>query len=201
MAAYPNNKNFTHMKKLFILMALMASLCSRAADLRLAGGSLDWLKDMKLLTAEFDCSKAKWNNNRDWEEYVARARRVDDWELKSMEYFYEWFNDEITTITARTANDKVRHKAVVQITNVDNGGRITANILLVDIPSGEIMATFLFRSSDGDSDDHITMRDPMKQLGECLGKAFKKYLQTGKVKREKKKKGNGSSADDIYSRQ
>lgn len=189
------------MKKLFILMALMVSLCSQAADLRLVDGNLDWLKDMKFLTAEFDCSKATWNKKHTWEEYVARARRVDDWERQSMEYFYEWFNDEIITITARTANDKVRHKAVVQITNVDNGGRITANILLVDIPSGETLATFLFSSSDGDSDDHITMRDPMKDLGECLGKAFRKYLQTGKVKGQKKKKGNSSPADDTYSQQ
>lgn len=178
-------------------MALMVSLCSQAADLRLVDGNLDCLKDMKFLTAEFDCSKATWNKKHTWEEYLARARRVDDWEQQSMEYFYEWFNDEIITITARTANDKVRYKAVVQITNVDNGGRITANILLVDIPSGKTMATFIFWSSDGDSEDHITMRDPMKELGECMGKAFRKYLKTGKAK--KWKEGSNNSADNTYS--
>lgn len=172
------------MKKI-ILTALLCIMCmaGMAADLKLVSGSMECLRKEKYLTAELDCSETRWANKKDstFEGYLAKAKRMRGWEKKSMEYFYEWFNDEVTTINASSETEDVYYKVVVKVKEVDNSGKIIADVLLVNISTGEEMAVFYFKGSDGDSKDHITFRDPMKEVGECFGKALHKYLKTGKV--------------------
>ncbi|MDO4171190.1 MAG: hypothetical protein Q4D28_00585 [Prevotellaceae bacterium] len=166
------------------LLCLVGMVC-RAADLRLVSGGIDCLKGEKFVAAEIDCSKATWRERFTFDAYLETARRVEGWEVKSMEYFNEWFNDEVANLTAVTDKEKVNYTFVVMVRNVNRYGNITSDILLVDNRSGETVATFYFQSSDGDEKDHITFRDPMKQAGECMGKAIRKYFRNGKIDRIK----------------
>lgn len=169
--------------KRFLVFTLLCTLCitGMAADLKLVSGSMECLRNEKYITAELDCSETKWNDIKSFDAYLAKAKRMRGWEKKSMEYFYEWFNDEISSVSASNDTNDVNYKVVVKIKNVDNGGKIIADIILVNMKTNENMAIFYFKGSDGDSKDYITFRDPMKQVGECVGKALYKYLKTGKV--------------------
>lgn len=170
------------MKKLFFTM-LFGVLCiaGYAADLRLVSGSMECLRNEKYLTAELDCSETVWGKDKTFDAYLAKAKRMNGWEKKSMDYFCEWFNDEIASLTASSETKDVNYKVVVKVKNVDNGGKILADVLLVNASTKEIMAIFYFKGSDGDSKDYITFRDPMKEVGESFGKALNRYLKTGKV--------------------
>lgn len=172
-------------KTIMTLLLCLCCMASMAADLKLVSGCVECLRNEKYLTAEIDCSETVWGKGKTFDAYLAKARRDRGWEEKSMEYFYEWFNDEVTTITASKETKDVNYKVVVKVKNVDNGGKITADVLLVNVSTGETVATFYFKGSDGDAKDHITMRDPMKEVGECFGKAVHKYLLKGKIAMKK----------------
>lgn len=168
-------------KTIMTLLLCLCCMASMAADLKMVSGSMECLRNEKYLTAEIDCSETVWGKDRPFDAYLAKTRRDRGWEEKSMKYFYEWFNDEVTTIEASKETKDVNYKVVVKVKHVDNGGKIIADVLLVNISTGETVATFYFKGSDGDSKDHITFRDPMKEVGECFGKAVYKFIVKGKV--------------------
>ncbi len=168
-------------KILFTALLCFCCMASMAADLKLVSGSVECLRNEKYLTGVIDCSETTWAKGKSFDAYLAKAKRLREWKEKSMEYFYEWFNDEVTTITASNDTKDVNYKIVVKVKSIDNGGKIIADILLVNVSTNDTEAILYFKGSDGDSKDYITLRDPMKEAGECFGKAVSKFLKTGKI--------------------
>ncbi len=93
-----------------------------------------------------------------------------------MEYFCEWFNDELTSLTACVENNNAKYEIVVKIKEVYKDGNIKTMILLKERKTNKQIEMFDFKSSDGDAKDEIALRDPMKDTGKTVGKTIKKLL-------------------------
>jgi hypothetical protein len=59
---------------------------------------------------------------------------------------------------------------------ISGGGGIKALAYIFNKETNEKVATIEFKT-DGDDNDEITLRDPMKEAGKDLGSLFKKFLK------------------------
>ncbi len=168
--------------KQFVTFGFLFVFClaSKAGDLFLVKGNTDCLKNVENLMVELDCSTATYLENRSFSDYLKIAQRAHDWEVKSLDYFFEWFNDETKHLTAVPVNDKDQYKLVIVVRNLQKSGRISAEIKLIDTKTNTTEAVFTLKGSDGDKKDYITLRDPMKDAGETIGKYLKKNVERKK---------------------
>jgi hypothetical protein len=65
---------------------------------------------------------------------------------------------------------------VITPREINGGGGIKAHAFIFNKETNEKVATIEFKT-DGDDNDEITLRDPMKEAGEDLGSLFKKFLK------------------------
>lgn len=168
------------MKKLLFLILLTFSLLCNAGKLTLVEGNTDCLKNAEILMVVLDCSKATYMGDKDLNDFLKKARRRKDWVEKSVDYFCEWFNDKTKRIMAVPLNKEDQFKLDIVVKDVQRSGKITAEIKLIDTKSGKTEAVFDFYSSDGDNNDEITLRDPMKDAGDTIGKYLRKTVELAK---------------------
>lgn len=165
------------MRKLFLLLVLLTwGLTSKAGTLELVEGNVDCLQNIENLMIALDCSKATYLEKRDFKDFLKIARRIKNWEEESIDYFCECFNDKTKRVIAVHENNKDQYKLVVIVKNVERSGRITADIKIIDTKTGTTKAVFFLKGSDGDDDDEITLRDPMKDAGKTIGKYLRKTI-------------------------
>lgn len=167
------------MKKFLLLLCMICvAVCADAA--KLTSGSLDCLKGEVYMAVRLDCSKAKYKNTRSFQEFLNKARRNIDWESASMSYFYEHFNAKSykfgITAVPPTSTHKGKYELVLVPLNIKGNGGIEGVANLVNTETGQIMAEMDF-STDGDNDDRITFRDPMKEAGDQFAKLFNKSIK------------------------
>ena len=170
------------MKHLVAIVLLFNScLMSHAGKLELIEGNLECLDNVENLMVELDCSKATYLGIKDFSEFLKLARRANNWEEKSLEYFYEWFNDETKLLNAVPVNNEDQYKLVIIVKDVQKSGRITAEVKLIDTKTNRPEAVFFLKGADGDAKDYYPMRDPMKDAGETIGKYLRKFVEMKKL--------------------
>ena len=183
------------MKKLFYLsLFLFISITSKAGKISVINDSISYLRNQNAISVSMDYSEAIFNPKKvkkdengqelsspivkgdNFNTYLKICRRVTNWERESLEYFCEWFNDELTSLTACVENNNAKYEIVVKIKEVYKDGNIKAMILLKERKTNKLIEMFDFKSSDGDAKDEIALRDPMKDTGKTVGKTIKKLL-------------------------
>lgn len=167
------------MKKLLLLVVLLLVVTiSNAA--RLISGSLNPLKGEKYILVTLDCSKLMYKKNRPFDDFLAKAPRSEDWELESVKSFPSSFNEETCKVklSAISESSKYKDQAKYEIKivpfNIDGGGDLDSQVIIVNISTRENVATLEFHA---EGDDDITLRDPLKESGEDLGKLFRNALK------------------------
>ena len=168
--------------KQFVTFVFLFVFClaGKAGKLLLVEGNADCLKNVDKLMVELDCSTATYLKTRNFSDYLKLARRVHNWEERSLDYFFEWFNDEAKQLVAVPVNNTDQYKLVIVVKDVQKSGRITADIKLIDTKTNKTEAVFSLEGTDGDKNDNITLRDPMKDAGETIGKYLKKNVERKK---------------------
>lgn len=159
------------------IVLLATTICANAQKI---SGSLDCLKGEKFLAVSLDCSKMTYKKTRPFEEFLQKAPRMENWEHESLKYFIELFNEKTCkqgfATVFNTSKNKGKYELVIVPSDINGGGGITAVANLVNTETGSIEATIEF-STDGDDDDKITLRDPMKEAGEQIGKLISKAIK------------------------
>lgn len=184
------------MKKLFYLsLFLFISITSKAGKISVINDSISCLRNQNAISVSMDYSEAIFNPKKvkkdengkelsspiikggDFNAYLNICRRETQWERESLKYFCEWFNDELTSLTAYVDKNDVEYEIIIKIKEVYKDGNIKALIILKNKKTNKLIEMFDFKSSDGDAKDEIALRDPMKDTGETVGKMIKKLLK------------------------
>lgn len=141
----------------------------------------DSLVGQKTMSVQLSLDSIKYKKTRPFKEFLYKAKRANDWEAQSLDYFISEFNESTLKVDLEliAANDKYKTKYMLVLVpyNVTIGGEISGNAVVVDTETNETLFSFTFASSDGDDDDEIALRDALRDLGEDFGKLFYKYLK------------------------
>ena len=130
-------------------VAFVSVLAIFAYGAEVIEGSLSCMKGEKYITIKLDCSKLVYKKDRPFQVFLDKAARIDDWEQESLKYFCLKFNEET-------------YKAHLSA--------------VVNSETKEKIATIGFKA-EGDDNDAITLRDPMKEAGESIGKIIYKSIK------------------------
>ena len=109
-----------------------------------------------------------------------KAARIDDWEQESLKYFCLKFNEEtykahLSAVLENSKNSGTYELVIVPLT-INGGGSIKGEAYVVNSETKEKIATIGFKA-EGDDNDAITLRDPMKEAGESIGKIIYKSIK------------------------
>lgn len=167
------------MKRLIFSFAFLFALtfCSSVfagVDIHYA----EWGKivGLKRIAVEFSTDSLKYKHKRPFAEFLYKAKRVKDWKAQSLGYFIGNFNERLAVfgIEAYDADGDEKSSYVLRLVpqNVTSGGKLEGYATVVESLTGNMVVGLYFSTSDGDDDDEITFRDPLKELGDCVGKAF-----------------------------
>ena len=167
------------MRKFFLFIAFLVSVVN-ASGAKLVEGSLDCIKGEKNIAVSLDCSKLVYKKNRPFQEFLDKASRMENWEEESLKYFFKKFNEETSkshfSAVPVTSRNKGKYEMVISPLKINGGGDIKAHAYIFNKETNEKVATIEFKT-DGDDNDEITLRDPMKEAGEDLGSLFKKLFK------------------------
>lgn len=183
------------MKKSFFMFMLMCfNITCNAGKIVVLNDQISCLKEQDTINVSMDYSEAIFNpkvvkrdengkelptpivKGQDFMDYLKMYRRSINWERESLEYFCEWFNEELISLTACVEKNDVEYEFVVKIQEVYKNGNIKALVLLKNKKTDKSIEMFEFKSSDGDANDKIALRDPMKDTGKNVGRTIKKLL-------------------------
>ena len=192
---------YKNMKNIITYFLLLISSNSMSA-VNLINGSLDALKNEHKIAISLDCSKCVYrtnNKNLPLEYFLAMSQRSEDWEVRSLNYFVENFNEETLKegLIAVVSNNlqECQYELIILPKYVFRDGSIEALIHIIDHNNNSTIAKLAFKA-DGDEDDKITFRDPLRDAGEEVGKLFGKVLRGKKIKIKNQRSRN--NLDDIY---
>ena len=161
-------------------VAFVSVVVSFAYGAEVIEGSLSCMKDEKYITIKLDCSKLVYKKNRPFEDFLFKAPRIDDWEQESLKYFCLKFNEEtyklqLSAVLEKSKNSGTYELVIVPLT-INSGGYIKGEAYVINRKTKEKIATIVFKG-EGDDDDEITLRDPMKEAGKSIGKIFYKSIK------------------------
>lgn len=181
-------------KTIFVFVLMCLYTTCNAGKIVVINDSISVLRNQDTLKVSMDYSEAIYNPKKvkkdetgkelsspiikgdDFKTYLRICRRTANWEKESLEYFCEWFNDELTSLTVCVDKNDVEYEILVKIKEVYKDGNIKALIILKNRKTNKQIEMFDFKSSDGDAKDKIALRDPMKDTGKTVGKTIKKLL-------------------------
>lgn len=165
-------------KYLLLTFALVCSLACFASA-KVKEGSLACLSGEKTISVCLDLTDTKYKKKRPLDEFLLKERRVDDWEKQSLDYFVTTFNQRSVRYGFKVAADSQEEKYILVLAskNVNGNGSLEGEAYLKEKGSSETKAVIEFSSDDGDDDDEITFRDPLKELGETFAKIFVKEIK------------------------
>ena len=143
-------------------------------------GSLIWMKGEKYITIKLDCSKLVYKKDRPFEDFLFKAPRIEDWEQESLKYFCLKFNEKTYKVRLSAVLEKSKNSGTYELVivpqTINGGGSIKGVAYVVNRVTKKKIATIKFKG-EGDDDDEITLRDPMKEAGESIGKLFYKSMK------------------------
>ena len=170
-------------KILFVFVAVAVStVCGMAADLD--DGTLSCLKDESTIAVKIDCTKIVYTEKgQTFKDFVIHARRKPDWQIISLNYFVEHFNDNSSNIKAveaglagQTDSIDCRYELILTPTTVDKHGKITADVYLKERKSAQQLAQMSFTASGCNWDDNM-FKDNMKSGGKQIAGLINKELK------------------------
>ncbi|MBR2253939.1 MAG: hypothetical protein IKO28_03400 [Prevotella sp.] len=184
------------MKQILIITALFVSIACSAGEVEKVSGDVKCLKDADTISVIMNYSEAiyapKYKKVKNAEgketkqivsqkglfnDFLREHKRTRTWEIESLDYFCEWFGDEVPYPVVFPQYPKAKYEFVIKIDAVYKDGNISGLVLLVNKDSNKTEAMFSFESGDADADDKIALRDPLKDIGERMGKCIKKLLK------------------------
>lgn len=173
-------KNLIMKSRKVLLFAILFSMSSLVYGAKLIEGSFECLKGEKYLTIKLDCSKTVYKKGRPFEEFLRKAPRMDGWEEESIKYFCSRFNErtykiQLTAILTTSKNTS-KYELVIVPFKINGGGSIEGKAYLIDSATQEKLATIEI-DVEGDGNDEIALRDPMKDCGTEIGKMVYKALK------------------------
>lgn len=126
----------------------------------------------------------KYKKKYPFEKFLYKAERVSKWKEESLKCFITKFNEQVCTsgLDAYDATCRMDSKYVISIVlqNVDSDGKVKGILIVTNTTANDIVASMPFKSHDGDDDDEVTFRDPMREIGESFGKKFQKGVKRAK---------------------
>ena len=149
-------------------------------------GKLPYMFDEKIKTS-LDCSKAIYMPKKikydpygnklsapkitgsSFHIFLEKYKRDKDWAEKSLSYFCEHFNEKSSNIITCVDCDTTNYELVIRVLEVYKNGYIKAHVILKDTKTDKELCYFEVNSKDGDTDDEITLRDQMKDIGNTIG--------------------------------
>ena len=168
------------MRKFIVFILLLFVCLAGHATVRIYSSSWSRLVGHKTLSVQLSLDKIKYKKTRPFKEFLYKAKRAENWEAQSLDYFIFEFNERTLRLDFEIIpadKQQTEYKLVLIPDNVTGGGKISGNAVLLDTRNNEKLFSFTFESLDGDDDDEITLRDAMKDLGKDFGKLFYKFLK------------------------
>lgn len=179
----------------FILCLLTFLFSINLNAVEIISGSLNVLRNEIKIAISLDCSKCVYKaNNKDlpFDYFLAKAPRDENWEMKSLEYFVDYFNEKTYNEGLLGFMQKMpcdaKYEMIIVPKYVYPNGDIKAYAVIKDVINGSDIAILSF-FAEGDDDDKITLRDPLKEAGADIGNLFRKILRGKEIKKD---------YDDIY---
>lgn len=132
-----------------------------------------------------DCSNLKYISNSgklvDFDAFLSKHVRNDNWEEESLKYFIQKFNSEADgQLICRDINAKehpnYKYYMIIKPILIDSSGRIWANIYISPIKNINKPQFVMAFTAAGDYDDAIALRDPLKEAGEKIAKLILKSM-------------------------
>lgn len=162
-----------------LAVAIVSVVVSFAYGAKVVEGSLSCMKGERYITIKLDCSILVYKKDRPFQEFLDKAPRNDDWEQESIKYFCQKFNQKtykayLKAVPEDYENSGTYELVIVPIT-INNGGSIIGEAYLINRETKKKRATISFKA-EGDDNDEITLRDPLKEAGESIGKIFYKNM-------------------------
>ena len=167
------------MKKFLLLTFVLVCSLTCFASAKIKEGTLACLSGEKTISVCLDLTDTKYKKKRPLDEFLLKKRRVKDWKKQSLDYFVTTFNQRSVTYGFKVVADSQEDKYILVIApkNVKGDGSLEGEAYLIEKGSSEKKVVFEFSSDDGDDDDEITFRDPLKELGETFAKIFVKGIK------------------------
>ena len=161
-------------------VAFVSVVVSFAYGAEVIEGSLNCMKGEKYITVKLDCSKLVYKKGLPFQDFLDKAARIDDWEQESLKYFCLKFNEETykahLSAVLETSKNSGTYELVIVPFTINGGGSIKGEAYIFNRETKEKLAIIGFKA-EGDDNDAITLRDPMKEAGESIGKLIYKYIK------------------------
>jgi hypothetical protein len=168
-----------NMIRVFVTLCLSLTI-SIVYGAEVLEGSLSCIKGEKYITVKLDCSNLVYKKDRPFQDFLDKAQRIDDWEHESLKYFCRKFNEQTfkahLSAVLETSKNSGTFEIVIAPFNINGSGSIKGEVYVFNKETREKVATISFKG-EGDDNDEITLRDPMKEAGEELGKLFYKSIK------------------------
>ena len=161
-------------------IAFLSVLVSFVYGAEVIDGSLSCMKGEKYITVKLDCSKLVYKKDRPFQDFLDKAPRIEDWEQESLKYFCLKFNEQtykahLSAVLEKSKNSGTYELIIVPLT-INGGGSIKGEAFVVNRETKEKIASIWFKA-EGDDNDEITLRDPMKEAGQDIGKMIYKSIK------------------------
>lgn len=173
------------MKKILSsLFLLLIIAISASANVKLT--SADWRKlvGQEKVAVVLVLDELKYKKTHPFKEFLHKENRVKNWQSESLAYFISNFNKKLAALGMEafegSGKDDTKYSIKIVPKNVTSGGKLSGIVGVCDNVTNECIVSFSFDTNDGDDDDEITFRDPMRELGEDIGKIFVKGLKKQK---------------------
>ncbi len=177
-------KYLVELKKTLIIIVVVIAHTVYASAADLDEGTLNCIKDESTIAVKIDCTKIVYTEKgQTFKDFVTHARRKPDWQIISLNYFVENFNDNSDNIKAVEAGlasqaDSIdsRYELILTPTSVDKRGKITAEVYLRERKTAQQLAQMSFTASGCNWDDNM-FKDNMKSGGKQIAELFKSELK------------------------
>ena len=169
------------MKKIvlmFVFLVVSSLFCMAQVDVKT--GSLSVLDGEKLIGVSLDLTTTVYKKDEPLKAFLIIDNRAKDWEKLSLDCFLSSFNKIAARVGLEAASDSTvgKYKLVIAPTNVRRNGSLKGVAYLKEVGSDAQSKVIMeFSTNDGDDDDEITFRDPLRELGENMAKLFVKQIK------------------------
>lgn len=172
------------MKKAIITIIVSLFCITAFADIRIALGNSDFLKEEETAVVIFDYSKAIWNEESVYEQWCGDdyANRVN----LSYGSYVLGFNNESTKLKIKQEDPSAKYRITVKITLIEEkhgallkGGlwrryyvQCSGTIVIEDIATGEVVCIAEIDEEEGERD--LVINDRLAKCFYALGKSTAK---------------------------
>lgn len=169
------------MKKMTLMLTLLLVGCLVCvAQVKVKTGSLSVLDGEKQIGVSLDLTTTVYKKDEPLDAFLIIDNRAKDWEKLSLDCFVASFNKIAARVGLKSVSDSTagKYNLVIAPTNVRHNGSLKGIAYLKEVGSADQPKIIMdFSTDDGDDDDEITFRDPLRELGESMAKLFVKQIK------------------------